>query len=49
MLTGNFGLLMLVDHQAKKADIILAAVMTDYHEEIGLLLYNRRRENMSGI
>ena len=44
MLTGFYGLLMLGDHQAKKGDIILAGVMTDYHEEIGLLLYNRKRE-----
>lgn len=44
MLTDNYGLLMPGDPQEKKGDTILSGVMIDYHEEIGLLLNNRRRE-----
>lgn len=42
-MTGNYELFMLGDHPAKKGDI-LAGVVTDYHEEIGLLPYNRKEK-----
>lgn len=45
LLAGQFGLLMPLNHQAKKGVTVLVGVTGLYHqEEIGLLLHNRGKE-----
>lgn len=45
LLPGQFGLVMPLNHQAKKGVTVLVGVTDSYHqEEIGLLLHNRGKK-----